>query len=107
KEAALALSELGYTWRNAGEVDRGNQLLREAADEAQQLGDHDDAARWRLQFVGPEPAQGESPATMVQRAASIIDSDPDGALRLGRSLVKIAVKNGNSMFEAEARNIVA
>ncbi len=46
---AAALSDLGYTYHQSGEDERGFQYLRNAADLAQRAGNLMDAARWRRQ----------------------------------------------------------
>jgi len=103
--AAFALSELGYTYRNGGEVDRGTKLLKAAAAEARWLGHLDDAARWDEEFDGIDLPEA-SAATRLQRAADLMETDPEGALALARECVKTGVEMGNAFFEAEARNIV-
>jgi tetratricopeptide (TPR) repeat protein len=103
--AAYALSEVGYTWRNAGEVERGTALLQLAAEEAAAIGDRDNAARWRGAFDAV-PMEGESPPTTLQRAASLLDKDPEAALTIARQCVKTARKLENPDLEAAARNLV-
>lgn len=102
--AALALSETGYTWRNAGEVDRGTRLLRAAAQEALALGAHDDAARWNEVF--DELPEDASVATQLSFAASLVEHDPQQALLIARRCVKMAVSRDVAILEAQARNIV-
>jgi tetratricopeptide (TPR) repeat protein len=102
-EAAVALSEIGYTWRNAGEVRRGTEVLEMAAAEARQLGDMDNAARWSGKFDGIDLSKA-SAATRLQYAASLMDVDPKKALTEARECAKIAVQFNNDTLEAEARN---
>jgi tetratricopeptide (TPR) repeat protein len=102
-DAALALSELGYTYRNAGEMERGIRLLKTAAAEARQLGDLDLAARWDGQFGGVELPE-TSAATRVQHAASLVETDPAEAITLARECVKIATRESNAAMEAAARS---
>jgi tetratricopeptide (TPR) repeat protein len=46
---ALAKSEIGYTYGQAGEPGRGAEYLRDAAQLAEAAGNHSDATRWREQ----------------------------------------------------------
>jgi tetratricopeptide (TPR) repeat protein len=106
REAAFALSELGYTYRNTGEAERGTRLLKMAAAEARQAGHIDDAARWDGQFDGIDLPEA-SAATRLQHAVGLVETDPEQALALARECVKAGVQMGNAFFEAEARNVVA
>jgi tetratricopeptide (TPR) repeat protein len=107
--AAFALSELGYAYRNTGEVKRGTRLLKTAAAEALQLGLTDEATRWEAELAGGEAPEGnhrESAATALQRAANLLARDPDKAVVLARECVKAGVRMGDASFEAQARNLL-
>jgi tetratricopeptide (TPR) repeat protein len=106
REAAFALSELGYTYRYSGETERGTRLLQMAAAEARAAGHLDDAARWDGQFDGID-LSAASAATRLQYAANLRETDPEQALTLARECVKAGIQMGNAFFEAEARNLVA
>jgi tetratricopeptide (TPR) repeat protein len=104
-DAAVALSELGHTWRNAGEVERGTKLLGKAAEEARLLGDVDNAARWSMNFDAID-LETASLATRLQRAGTLIEVDPEAAIPLARECVKAGVQLDDAYFEASARIIL-
>lgn len=106
--AAFALSELGYAYQNAGEVERGRTLLKSASAEALQLGLLDDAIRWDPGLDGIElPEEQQSAATRLQRAVNLMSSDLEAAVALARQCVKAGVAMGNALYEAQARNALA
>jgi tetratricopeptide (TPR) repeat protein len=105
--AADLLSEIGFTWENVGEWDRGASILKKAAFEATQLGDFVSASRWQRGLatdVGVTDLAGfdglAALTRLVQAGLATEKHEP---------LIKALIKQGKaqgSQLEPLARNLL-
>ncbi|MFG2961132.1 CHAT domain-containing protein [Streptomyces sp. NPDC048291] len=108
--AAWALSELGITWDLLGDGRRAEELLTEAAEEAERTGRRDWADHWRHRTPDqPRYGDGEESAPW-HRAASLMLTAPDraaDAIPLLRTAIATARASHQPDLEADARNQLA
>ncbi|MEU9345501.1 CHAT domain-containing protein [Streptomyces sp. NPDC048278] len=108
--AAWALSELGITWDLLGDAGRAEELLTEAAGEAERIGRRDWADHWRHRTPDqPRYGDGEESAPW-HRAASLMLTAPDraaDAIPLLRTAIAAARASHQPDLEADARNQLA
>lgn len=108
--ATFLLSEIGFTWRRAGDEERGTEFLREAAKEAEALGQKTWAARWVEKGWLKYPRDDENLADKLSRATALLRQGPpkaDEAAALFKECLRIAVEEKNPEVEHAARNGVA
>jgi CHAT domain-containing protein len=105
---AWFLSEIGFTWQQAGEWERGAGSLRRAADEAQALGLDANAARWRGDRHAKLPLKDtEHPTVKFALALARFQAEPDSAgdvILDIRACISEARALGAKTFEAVLRN---
>ena len=108
RAAATALSEIAITWFQLGEEERARKILEQAAQEAEQAGFQNDAARWRTTVpANTEPTDEDSTIQILVWAAALLREDPlrtDEALRLVLLSLERAQKEGDWRTELDARN---
>ena len=123
---ARAISDIGYTYQQAGERERAIRYLEEAALLAQQAGQTNDAKRWRLQIqmlgnmtnrheIDESWAENRSQRTdaslaytqnaEAQQLASI--KRYDDALKLAIPVLRWAQHEGDTHLEISVRNTLA
>jgi tetratricopeptide (TPR) repeat protein len=108
--ATWCLSEIGITWQQLGEADRATSILDEAAKEAEALGDHEAALRWRMRLQA-KPGKllflsGFNRLSYAMARLSAHGRHDEEAERIARELVTEA-GNGQPDLECAARNLLA
>jgi tetratricopeptide (TPR) repeat protein len=109
--AAYLLSEIGITWQQAGDLERGNQILDLAAGEADAIGAAAEAARWRTTRHDVTPPPGQTIYDDFTRAEAALfrakqADDPALAAeahRLITAALKEAVRMGSLELELSLR----
>ena len=104
--AAFFLSEVGYTWQVAGDLERGREILNRAAGEAYELGALGFAARWSGTMPPPPLEANEPPLDKATRAITLMKSTPprlDEARKLLISAIEPAVGGGDKLVELVVR----
>ena len=108
--AAFLLSEIGFTWRRAGDEERGTRILRDAAGEADALGHKTWAARWAEKGWLKYPREDESVADKLARGVRLLRqgaSHADEAAAAFRECLRQAREEQHPEIEHAARNGVA
>lgn len=109
RAAAYMLSEIGITWQLAGEPQRASEVLRQAAAEAERLGDRRAVLRWTLQLAG-DLHEGEFRAsdTLANaiRMAQREKLDFEAAFAAARRAIRQADEERLPEVEIMARNLL-
>lgn len=109
--AAFCLSEIGITWEQMGDSDRGARILRHAASEAEAAGDYQLAARWRkTEVLDPSGNTTLTGFDGLSYVAARLRASPGKADLEAEAVAKAVVieaRGKNSSLEAQARNILA
>ena len=108
QSAATALSEIGITWFQLGEEQRAQNILEQAAKEAEQAGYENDASRWRTTLPAiTEPTDQEATVQILVWAAAMQRQVPprsEEARRLAIICIERAGQEGDWRTELDARN---
>jgi tetratricopeptide (TPR) repeat protein len=106
--AAFCLSEVGITWEHLSEFDRGRQVLDQAANEAERLGDHRAAARWRLKPVSDGVVTDVSGVNGIAAIAhELRTTGPSSEMEQTLKLIIKSDKLQGTTVPLVARNILA
>jgi CHAT domain-containing protein/tetratricopeptide (TPR) repeat protein len=122
QDAAYTLSEIGFTWQAAGDSDRAQRYLQEAAGLADSLGMRNEARRWGLavsiltgrQALGPAtPPESSRPEEIIGAEAAygvaaeaevlLSTGKPDAARALVLQCIAWAKKSGDRHIELRSR----
>ncbi len=109
KPAAYLLSEIAITWQQAGEEARAAEMLRQAALEAEQLGDRRAVLRWRRRLPGGlEEDDLRASDTLANALRLTMDErlDAEAALTAIRNTIEQAQEERLPGVEVIARNLL-
>lgn len=110
RAAAFILSEIGYTWQRAGDHERAQEFLDEAAAEAEAIGEQTLANRWRGGGWPEYAEQDESSADQLMRSIAMLNEQPprtaDARVLLARAIAQVR-DDGHASMEHMLRNAMA
>jgi CHAT domain-containing protein len=110
RAAANMLSEIGYTWQRAGDFERAQEFLDDAAAEAEAIGELTWAHRWRGGGWPTYAAHDENPADQLGRAVTLLHERPaktKEARVILRDALQRVVEGGFKTMEHMVRNAIA
>jgi tetratricopeptide (TPR) repeat protein len=111
RTAAYHLSNIGFTWQEAGEYERGEAILKEASSEADAAGASGLAQFWRGErFTDQRLVLAATEASVLRRALILMKSTPpevDEAIVDLRTFLRAHRGRSSLLEQAHARNLLA